>query len=338
MANACTATLLITERSTKEVHALVFLNKIAAYLRNVSTSGQGTEKEIATQESSRTAGLESGRSESVGFPSLGPPPPAPLSKTCSPTLYCESILQRRHSSFLSYPADKAGISHSYQNKGESSQSGRGYLSSAGILYSLHGPSHSTSTTVSPPLGYQMCMAQFGMRGTQINILPQECKGERSWRVSKGNIPACVCIAAVPPLPRCRCVLWHSTPRPYLSPDRMEHGGDCRSAVGLSSDTYLKRNRTCTAPQVLHRCWNKVRPALRLHESQLLLGFFHHLLFMFPNPFVFPFALHTHTCNWAATLSQFPQWKTGFFFSLPTSNSIIPLNIDYLIPNIYIQQK
>lgn len=173
----------------------MFLNKIAAYLRNVSTSVQGIEKEIATQESSRTASLDSGWSESVGFPSLGPPP-ALLSKTPSPVVYCESILQGRHNSFLSYLADKAGISHSYQNKGESSQSGRGYLSSASIHYSLHCPSQPTSTTVSPPLGYQMCMAQFGMRDTQINILPQECKGETSCRVSKGKILGFICIAAV----------------------------------------------------------------------------------------------------------------------------------------------
>lgn len=39
-------------------------------------------------------------------------------------LYCESIPQGRHSSFLSNLADKTGISHSYQNKGESSQSDR----------------------------------------------------------------------------------------------------------------------------------------------------------------------------------------------------------------------
>lgn len=56
----CIVTLLITKRPTKEVHTLMFLNKIAAYLRNVSTSVQGTEKEIATQESSRTASLDSG--------------------------------------------------------------------------------------------------------------------------------------------------------------------------------------------------------------------------------------------------------------------------------------
>lgn len=131
----------------------------------------------------------------LASPSLGPPP-ALLSKTSSPVLYCESILHGRHNPFLSYLADKAGISHSYQNKRESSQSDRGYLSSAGIHYSLHCPSQTTSTTVSPPLGYQMCMAQFGMRDTQINMLPQECKGETSRRVSKGNILGFICIAAV----------------------------------------------------------------------------------------------------------------------------------------------
>lgn len=148
-------------------------------------------------------------------------------------LYCESIPQGRHSSFLSNLADKTSISHSYQNKGESSQSDRGYLSSAGIHYSLHCPSQTTSTTVSPQLGYQMCMAQFGMRDTQINILPQGCMGETSCQVSKWNIlgsylHSCCLMAAV--------MLWCSlalNSSPVSVPDLSYHGEDCQSAKELS---------------------------------------------------------------------------------------------------------
>lgn len=116
-------------------------------------------------------------------------------------LYCESIQQGRHNSFLSYLSDKAGISHSYQNKAESSQSDAGYLSSAGIHYSLHCPSQTTSTTVSPLLGYQMCMAQFGMRDIQINILPQGAHGGNIMLSFKGEYPGfylhrCCLLAAV----------------------------------------------------------------------------------------------------------------------------------------------
>lgn len=60
-----------------------------------------------------------------------------------------------------------------------------YLWSGSILWL--NPSLSRSTTVSPPLGYQMCLAQFGMRHTQINILPRGATLESPRWVSKKNI-------------------------------------------------------------------------------------------------------------------------------------------------------
>lgn len=57
---------------------------------------------------------------------------------------------------------------------------------SGRIYWLN-PSSSTSNTVSPPLGYQMCLAQFGMRHTQINILPPGATLESPRWVSKKNI-------------------------------------------------------------------------------------------------------------------------------------------------------
>lgn len=41
--------------------------------------------------------------------------------------------------------------------------------------------------VSPSLGYQMCLAQFGIRHTQINTLPQGAVVETPRWVSKKNI-------------------------------------------------------------------------------------------------------------------------------------------------------
>lgn len=49
------------------------------------------------------------------------------------------------------------------------------------------PSSSTSTTVSSPLGYHMCLAQFGMRHTQINNLPRGATVESPCWVYKTNI-------------------------------------------------------------------------------------------------------------------------------------------------------
>lgn len=43
------------------------------------------------------------------------------------------------------------------------------------------------STVSPPLGYLMCLARFGMRHTQINILPRGATVESPRWASKKNI-------------------------------------------------------------------------------------------------------------------------------------------------------
>ncbi len=59
------------------------------------------------------------------------------------------------------------------------------------------PSPSTSTAVSPPLGYQMCLAQFGMRHTQINNLLWGATVESPRWVSKTNILSFICIARSP---------------------------------------------------------------------------------------------------------------------------------------------
>lgn len=52
-------------------------------------------------------------------------------------------------------------------------------------------------TVSPPLSYQMCLAQFGMRHTQINIQLRGATVESPRWVSKKNILSFICIARSP---------------------------------------------------------------------------------------------------------------------------------------------
>lgn len=56
----------------------------------------------------------------------------------------------------------------------------------------------------------MCMAQFGRRDTQINIMPQGCMGEIC-TVSKWSILGFIPVAVVAWLLSCCYVLWHWTP-------------------------------------------------------------------------------------------------------------------------------
>lgn len=91
---------------------------------------------------------------------------------------------------LILPTDKTCTSHSYPERRKTGESNlAGYGLSVIWQYSLTEPppSTSTSTTVSPPLGYQMCLAQFGMRHSQTNILPRGATLESPCWVSKKNI-------------------------------------------------------------------------------------------------------------------------------------------------------
>lgn len=65
-----------------------------------------------------------------------------------------------------------------------------YLWSDCILWLNHSPT--TSITFSPPLGYQMWLAQFGMRHTQINILSRGATVESPCWVSKKNMLSVIC--------------------------------------------------------------------------------------------------------------------------------------------------
>lgn len=68
--------------------------------------------------------------------------------------------------------DKTCTSHSISPK--TKKAGESNLSHLRFIYDLavFTDPPSSPSTVSPPLGYQMCLARFGMRQTQINILPR----------------------------------------------------------------------------------------------------------------------------------------------------------------------
>lgn len=354
---------------TRETDKLTFSNVVAAYLRNVWTSAQGTEKEITTRESRRKARQEQAKPLAQGdgvclLPLCGPSTCTSF-KTFGPVLYCESILQWRHNCFLSHLTDKTGISHSYQNKRESNQSDRVYLSS-GSIHCLD-PSQSTTTTVSPPLGYQMCMAQFGMRHTQINILPQGRTGETSCRVSKENILGFICVAVVSWLPWCCCIFWRWTLIPVSIPDLKYHGEDSQSVEGLSSGFWVLYYKTGHALFVLNRWPLNIQSSLSAspypafilkcsnpHSDNMSRSCYSIL----PSSPVyirrsFCFSLFcTHTYARPGSHTFFISlshlyfwalwWNQPFFprklFEKTVFPSIAPLIIDYSIQNIYIQPK
>ena len=83
-------------------------------------------------------------------------------------------------------------------------------------------------TVSPPLSYQMCLAQFGMRHTQINIQLRGATVESPRWVSKKNILSFICIARSPLMtalmllcvlalhPHTRLRPWYNVPKSSFS--------------------------------------------------------------------------------------------------------------------------
>lgn len=91
------------------------------------------------------------------------------------TVLWESIVKSGHNWSLSYtlirPAQVTCIKNEKKQKKQQQQNlnhqPRFYLPSGTSLWQS-----SSSSAVSPPAGYQMCLAQVGMRHTQINILPQ----------------------------------------------------------------------------------------------------------------------------------------------------------------------
>lgn len=205
-------------------------------------------------------------------------------------------------------------------------------------YSLSEPlSPPTSTTVSPPpLGYQMCLAQFGMRHIQINILPRRATVESPRWVSKKNILSFICIARSPLMAALMLLYvlaldsythlwpWYNAPKSVFSISGRNEMGflDNFRHIWYFSHTNSKVH----AVFVLNRCpltWSMCVYTLfgththavsctetemqhHQHTFQLLLDspYRLHLLFIFLNPSVFPCSVHTQSSSHTFFFSLF----------------------------------
>lgn len=166
-----------------KISFLTFSNSPAVCLRNISNA-QGREKEITTQGERKKAKREGGGPFLKILISLSALHLHSQEAVSTRAYWINAALTPQLHLILTSDLHKPHIWRERKQANLNYQA-TVYLWSGYIRWVNSSPS--TSTTVSPPLGYQMCLAHFGMRHAQINTLPRGATVESPRWVSKKNI-------------------------------------------------------------------------------------------------------------------------------------------------------